>query len=58
LEAIDVANQAKVKLYDQMKEEGPIELGEALERLKLNSRGGTLSKSKTMLMFWMWHING
>jgi len=35
LEAIDVANQAKVKLYDQLIEEGPIELGEALEKAEV-----------------------
>jgi hypothetical protein len=49
-----VANQVKIKLYDWLILEGHVELG---EKLKLNSRGGTLSKSKTMPMFWMWHIN-
>ncbi len=38
LEAIDVANQAKVKLYDQLIEEGPIELGEALENAEAKFR--------------------
>jgi hypothetical protein len=30
-----MANQAKVKLYDQLIEEGPMELGEALEKAEV-----------------------
>jgi hypothetical protein len=37
-EAIDVANQAKVKLYDQLIENGPIELREALEKSETEFR--------------------
>jgi len=33
-----VANQAKVKLYDQLIEEGPIELREALEKAEAKFR--------------------
>jgi hypothetical protein len=39
-------------------EEGPIELGEALEKVEAKfKRNDILSKSKTMSVFWMWHIN-
>ncbi len=37
-EATIVANQAKVKLYDQLIEEGPIELGEVLEKVEAEFR--------------------
>lgn len=30
-----MANQVKVKLYDQLIEEGPMELGEALEKVEV-----------------------
>jgi len=34
-EAIVVANQTTIKLYDQLIEEGPIELGEALGKVEV-----------------------
>jgi hypothetical protein len=37
-EVIDVANQAKVKLYNQLIEEGPVELKEALEKAEVEFR--------------------
>ncbi len=56
-EVVAMANQAKEKIYDQLVERGLVELREALEKAKADSKGGILSKSKTISMLWMWHIS-
>jgi hypothetical protein len=52
-----MANQAKVKLFDQLIEGGHMELREALQKAKVEFRVWHFEQIKTMLVLWMWHIS-
>jgi hypothetical protein len=41
-----VANQAKVKLYDRLIKRGPLELGEVLEKVEVESKRWHFEQTK------------
>jgi hypothetical protein len=50
-----MANQTKVKLFDQLIERGLMELGEVLQMAKVEFRAWHFEQIKIMSMLWMWH---